>query len=363
MNNTSQLPVADSSFGPTTPLSQAHIQASGGFADKLAYALATKRVLGSELEWLPAFKQHVRASVTSGVCLPFFGPTGRYRYGFFLATPSGARVLVMYGVRDMKRQRYGVRIECNPATMSAEDISCLHRFFGLAFTRNYRALLRHCRIARVDFAVDLRGAKLDVLLVGYSRAQTLTTFGKTARAKGGQIETLMFGSVKSDTAAAVYAKDIERAQRRLDSVARVGTDDRLADNVLRQLPMECGPVVRLEVRFRKQKLSVAALQQLENRFERFKFIERCDTSFLPPITRQAFWSMCRDLGVKAAIRWFAAHTTYGKQLKALLRSLPVWWAPDVAWREALADPRMADILSPKLARLAGESGGDQGGVE
>ncbi|MBK6008676.1 hypothetical protein JJB11_21455 [Ramlibacter ginsenosidimutans] len=320
--------------------------------DKLAYSLPTAKVLGAELGWLPGFHEYVRSALGGGSCMPFFGAPGRFRYGVHLLIPSGSKVLVTYGVRDRKRQRYGVRVECNPARMTASDIALIHNFFRDAFGEAYPELLRACRIRRLDVAVDLVGARLDDLHVIYSHAQQLTVFGKRMSRTRGTIETLMFGSVSSSSAAAVYAKDVESLYRHVSKFSSSREqDDRLSDNRLQQLASrKSQPVVRVEVRLRKLDLLPSELCALENRLLRFAFLERSSMSSVPPLTARAFWSMCRDIGLKATMRSFDGHP-FQDRLKESLSVRPSWWAPETAWEEALLSSVLRDLLT-----LSGVSG-------
>lgn len=327
------------------------IQRSVGFLDKLAYALPTRRVLGPDVSWISEFRERVRSAISVGKCAPFFGSTGRFRYGVHLLAPSGCKLLINFGVRDSKRQPFGLRIECNPAALSLEDIAFVHRFFSEAFPSDYLALLRGARIRRVDIAVDLLRVNLDDLLVTYSHAQNLTMFGKRVSGVKGRVETLTFGSVTSSSAAAVYSKDVEAIQKLMNGASTPSREaDRLSDNAVRQLvAANAYPIVRVEVRLRKQVLSPADLGALENRLLRFRFVEVKHTSLIPPLTAKAFRSMCRDMGVKAALRAFKGHSCYS-QLRDLLRRRPQWWDPEASWQEALSCRVLKELLAPSATR-------------
>lgn len=326
------------------------IRQSVGFIDKLAYLLPTSKLLGPEVVWLTGFQGYVRSAMAAGVCAPFFGGSGRFRGSAQLVLPSGAHAVVSYGRKGKRPQRFGVRVECNPGAMLDADVAAIHRFFIGAFGEHYVAMLTAPRIKRMDIAVDIQGLALDDVFVSYAHAQHVTMFGKTFTKARGNVETLMFGSVTSNSAGAVYSKRTESLHKLLVGVAKGGvTAERLSDNVVRQMKSS-RPVVRIEVRLRKLTSSVADLVDLENKFLRFTFVEYEDMSLIPERVRLAFRSMCRDIGLKAALNVFKGHPLH-RRLTRLSRGRPRWWEPEKAWREAISYPIVTKLFTaPSSAR-------------
>jgi hypothetical protein len=324
------------------------IRQSAGFIDKLAYLLPTSKLLGPEIVWLPGFQEYVRAAMAAGVCAPFFGSSGRFRASTQLVLPSGSSAVVSYGRKGTRPQRCGIRVECNPGGMLDADVAAIHRFFIDAFGDQYVEMLKAPRIKRLDVAVDIHDLTIDDVFVSYAHAQHVTVFGKKFTKARGNVESLMFGSVTSSSAGAVYAKRTESLHKLLMNVAKSGvTAERLPDNVIRQYQnmKTSRPVVRIEVRLRKLTSFVADLVDLENKFLRFTFIEYENTSFLSERVRLAFRSMCRDIGVKAALDAFRGHPQH-QQLTRLPRVRPRWWEPEKAWREAISYPIVKQLFTP-----------------
>ena len=323
------------------------IRQSAGFIDKLAYLLPTSKLLGPEITWLPGFQGYVRTAMAAGVCTPFFGSSGRFRASAQLVLPSGASAIVSYGRKGKRLQRFGIRVECNPGGMLDADVATIHRFFIGAFGDQYLGMLKSPRVKRLDVAVDIHGVSLDDVFVSYAHAQHVTVFGKSFTKARGSVETLMFGSVTSSSAGAVYSKRTESLHKLLVGVAKRGvTAERLPDNVVRQYKdmKSSRPVVRIEVRLRKLTSSVADLVDLENKFLRFIFVEYEDASFLPKRVRLAFRSMCRDIGLKAALDVFRGHPLH-QRLTQLSRGRPCWWEPEKAWREAISYPVVMKLFT------------------
>ncbi|MDP9880273.1 hypothetical protein J2W25_004601 [Variovorax boronicumulans] len=323
------------------------IRQSPGFIDKLAYLLPTLEALGPEIGWLPAFQAYVGTGIATGRCKPAFGVEPRFRGSAQLLLPSGAQAFVSYGRKGKKQKRFGIRVECNPGRMTATDVAAVHSFFLGAFGNQYLEMLKAPRIKRLDLAVDIKGLELDDVYVSYAHAQHVTVYGKMLSKARGTVETWSFGSTKSDSTGTLYAKQTERLHQLLKDVAKNGVaGEKLRDNVVRQyLEIESSaPVVRIEVRLRKLSCSVADLADIKNRFLRFIFIEREDTGVLSKLTRLAFRSMCRDIGLKATLDAFKGHPKH-KQLVQLSRARPDWWKPKKAWREAIAHPVLTKVFS------------------
>lgn len=331
------------------------IRQSAGFIDKLAYLLPTSKLLGPEITWLGAFREYVRAALAAGLCAPFFGSLRGFRASTQLVLPSGATAVVSYGRNGRKPQRFGIRVECNPAGLLDADVTAIHRFFIGAFGDKYLEMLKAPRVKRLDIAVDIRGLTLDDVFVTYAHAQHVTVFGKKFTKARGNVETWMFGSVTSSSAGAVYSKAVEDLHQLLTNIAKSGViAERLSDNVVSQYQsmMSACPIVRVEVRLRKLASSVPELIQLENRLLRFAFIEYESTSFLSKRVRLAFKCMCRDIGLKAALEAFKGHPEH-QRLTGLSRSRPRWWRPEKAWLEAVSHPTLNNLLTPPPERRPG----------
>lgn len=72
-------------------------------------------------------------------------------------------------------------------------------------------------------------------------------------------------------------------------------------------------------------------------FARFEFAQLGgDGPQLPPLTRQAFVSMCRDIGVRAALAAFRGKAG-ARRVRAFWRGRQAhWWAPEDLWADACA---------------------------
>ena len=72
------------------------------------------------------------------------------------------------------------------------------------------------------------------------------------------------------------------------------------------------------------------IQMSADRFEAFRFSELSGLGQLSDFDRQAFTSMCRDLGVKAALAGFKGRKAHAK-LKKVTCIQPAWWQPQDMW--------------------------------
>ncbi|RQM49331.1 hypothetical protein EHZ19_06730 [Paraburkholderia bannensis] len=293
-------------------------------------------------------RERIQAEIDGGACKGSFAPRSRYRYVFVIPLPGGSEPIVRIGALDPVRQKGGISVEMNPAKLAPGDIDHFHDVMGRIVGRSYTSLLRRALLSRIDFAVDIVHAHLDRLLVSYSGAQQFTVFGKTVNSKG-IVETLNFGSEKSDYITAVYDKNVERRHRAVVDIAKHGrSDESLKANFIKQLDQLHGapPVVRVEVRGVKLNgLALHDLDKLTNRFARFTFADLTgEGAELPRKLQDVFISLCRDRGVKAALDHFKG-TPDVRKVNAFWRSRRAsWWKPEPLMEQALGALRSSGIF-------------------
>ncbi|MNR28430.1 hypothetical protein D3C85_1457540 [compost metagenome] len=104
------------------------------------------------------------------------------------------------------------------------------------------------------------------------------------------------------------------------------------------------PMTRIEVRGRKVRgKPLHEVVGFTNRLERLNFACLSDPiGSISDHTRTVFLSLCRDRGVKAALRVYEGKPVHA-QLKALWTEKPDWWKPKGLWAEA--------VLSLKALKL------------
>ncbi|ARL17556.1 hypothetical protein BOC46_20130 [Burkholderia pseudomallei] len=186
------------------------------------------------------------------------------------------------------------------------------------------------------------------MLVSYSGAQQFTVFGKTLNSKG-IIETCNFGSEKSDYITAVYDKNLERRHRAVMAIAKYGRkDEPLTANFIKQLDQlhDAPSVVRVEVRGKKLNgLALHDIDKLTNRFVRFTFADlNASGSELPKKLQNAFISLCRDRGVKAALEHYKG-TPEARKINAFWRSHRAsWWNPEPMMEQVCSALRSSGIF-------------------
>jgi hypothetical protein len=314
-------------------------------ADKLSFVLPFQVKTVDGRPKLPKKAvERIQAAIRQGTCTFGHGARGRYRYSVEFPFSNGATATIQLGATTVK-QKGSIRIELNPSSLDKKHIRELHTFMRCIIGEKYDELLLNPIINRVDFAVDVENLSLDDILVDYQYAQRVTVFGKRM-GRNGKIETLNFGSLSSDYVSTAYDKSTELTEKLLKRLISKGVGaEKLGANSIRQLKMsrDAAPVVRVEVRCKKQGLPLWKLVAQRNRFAAFKFFELSGLGELSAFDRQAFISMCRDLGLKAALASFAGRKTYTK-LKKLTCTPPPWWQPQDMWHQACADLRTKGIF-------------------
>jgi hypothetical protein len=293
-------------------------------------------------------RQRINDEIEMGFCTHAYVKRGRYRFAFRIPVPGGSKPIVWIGALDPVRQKGGIAVSMNPARFAPGDAAYFHEVMERIVGRSYRGLLRHALLNRVDFAVDIVHADLGRMLVSYSGAQQGTVFGKTVSSKG-IVETYNFGSEKSDYMTAVYDKNIEQRHRAVLAIARNGLrSESLKANFIKQLDQLHGasPVVRVEVRGKKLNgIPPRDLHKLKNRFTRFTFADlNTEGATLPKKLEDAFMSLCRDRGVKAALEHYKG-TPDVRKVNAFWRSHRAdWWQPEMMWERACAALRRTGIF-------------------
>jgi hypothetical protein len=335
-------------------------------------------------------------------CERQFIKSPRYRHNISLPLPSSSKnkrsVFIQIGALQSHRQRGDIRIDLNPARMTAEDVQYLHKFMRrLIGKREYRELMTQPFINVWHPAVDIEHLHLDHVLVTVSKVEHRTIFGKLLSVEGvwdidevddqtgpadarpvgsisgaiisrrsniaGSIETLNFGTEHSDYFTCVYSKNIEIVHRAVEAIARAGrlTKKPLLENAIRQLiRAKAEPSrVRIEVRGRKMRgVPLWALDKIGNRFEKIHFIDLADPASAPDIPasmRAACIAIYRDSGRKAVYTSFDG----SKRLKEIQRWLdgdsdPAWWQPQRFWTEAIVDLQRKKLFPPDAWNADGQ---------
>lgn len=303
--------------------------------------------LGNHKAMYDRARQRITSEFEDGSCTGSFAKPGRYRFVFAVPLPGGSKATVRIGARDPARQKGGISVALNPAKFQSGDAERFHEVMSRIIGRSYTSLLRHALINRIDFAVDILHAHLDRMLVSYQHAQKSTVFGKSA--SQGAIETYNFGSESSDYMTAVYEKNIERRHRAVLNIAKHGLRrESLKTNFVKQLEQlhNSPPVVRVEVRGKKLRgISLSALAQQENRFARFTLADLdAAGKALPKKLEEAFMSLCRDRGVRAALEHYKG-TPDVRKVNAFWRSHRAdWWKPERMMEQACAALRSSGIF-------------------
>lgn len=292
-------------------------------------------------------RRRIATEIENGTCAHSFAPRGRYRFVFSILLPGKSQATVRIGARDPKRQKGGISISLNPRKLEPGDVEHFHAVMERIVGRAYKSLLLRARINRIDFAVDIVHARLDRMLVSYRHAQKSTVFGKSA--SQGAIETYNFGSESSDYMTAVYEKNIELRHRAVLNIAKHGLpSESLKANFIKQLEKlhNSPPVVRVEVRGKKLRgIPLSELARQENRFARFTFADLdAAGKALPKKLEEAFMSLCRDRGVKAALAHYKG-TPDARKVNAFWRSHRAdWWKPESMMKQACAALRGSGIF-------------------
>jgi hypothetical protein len=264
---------------------------------------------------------------------------GRYRLNIRIPLPGGDTAFAQFGALQPDRQNGGIRVSLNPARCDRKDVEHLHRVMRRLTGSEYSELLGQALLNSLDIAVDVHGVRLSHTLVAYQYAQHKTVFGKRIDGQG-LVEGYNFGSTTSDYMTVAYDKHQERVHRAIQRLVSIGrtANESLKANAIKQLicTRDRTPYIRIEVRGKKlHGLPLSQLSTLANRFARFKFasLEGTETS-LSPRAMQSFVSMCRDIGVKAALQTFK-HDPDARRVNAFWRARQVsWWQPETLWAQA-----------------------------
>ncbi|TGP44879.1 hypothetical protein EN871_09870 [bacterium M00.F.Ca.ET.228.01.1.1] len=292
-------------------------------------------------------RRRIQAEIENGTCKGTFANRGRYRFVFSIPLSGEFAATIWIGARDPVRQKGGISVSLNPAKLEPGDVEHLHEVMARIVGHAYKGLLRRALINRIDFAVDIVHARLDRMLVSYQYAQQFTVFGKTV--KKGVVETYNFGSEKSPYMTAVYDKNLERRHRAIEAIAKHGLNsESLKAYFIKQLDQLHGapPVVRVEVRGMQLKgLPLRDLHKMGNRFDRFAFADLNATGKpLPKKLGDAFMSLCRDRGVKAALAHYKG-TPNARNVNTFWRSRRAsWWTPKPMMEQALEALRRSGIF-------------------
>lgn len=318
-----------------------------GFIDKIAFILPTPSEKYSREKWLERVIPRMENLLIDRVCQRVPG-TRRYRLSVEYKSPGGAKVFLQFIATRPGHQKGDIRIELNPGQFTKADAAAFHEFMRRILGRGYDGLLLKALINRLDLAVDIKHLRLSNLIVNYSRTRKCTVFGKTV-GRSGLVEGYHFGSISSDHAGILYDKTSERLTKYIQAIAGTSLDlDSLKDNVVRQLARMKSepPVVRVEIR--NMKLNGRTLQEVwmeTNRFCRFSFQTMDGAPELPARSRLAFQSVCRDVGVAAALEIFKGSPSE-RALRDFVNEGPEWWTPDGLWHQALLSLRRTGIFPP-----------------
>lgn len=318
-----------------------------GFIDKIAFILPTPSEKYSREKWLEKVVPRMEKLLVDRVCERVSG-TRRYRLSVEFRSPGGAKVFLQFIATRPGHQKGDLRIELNPSHFTKADAAAFHEFMRKILGRGYDRLLLKALINRLDLAVDIKHLRLSNLIVNYSRTRKCTLFGKTV-GRSGLVEGYHFGSISSDHAGILYDKTSERLTSYIEAIAGKGLDlDSLKENVVRQLTRLKSepPVVRVEIR--NMKLNGKTLHEVwkeTNRFCRFSFQLMDGAPDLPARSRLAFQSVCRDVGVTAALEIFKGSPSE-RALRGFVTTRPKWWVPDDLWHQALLSLRRSGILPP-----------------
>lgn len=275
----------------------------------------------------------------AGLCERAYPRGARYRLNFNIALHGGSDALVQIGALQPKVQKGDVRVCVNPTRFGPSDVAHLNTVMRRIVGKIYPELMKRARLNCLDVAVDIHGLDLSTTLVQYQYATKHTVFGKRVASRA-HIEGYNFGSVKSDYMTTAYDKRGERVHRAIQNLLRTARSENesLKENAVKQIHVARGanPITRVEIRGKKLKgLPLSKLSTQTNRFKWFKFAcLDADGTILSPLTEQAFISMCRDIGVKAALAEFK-NSKQSANVNAYWQSHQAdWWQPETLWSQA-----------------------------
>lgn len=294
-----------------------------------------------DVEEYKQIQNRIEKLVESGDCEWASVKSSRYYVRFRVVLSGRCAPLVQLGAFDSRRSKGGVRIELNPSQLDTGDAvrlrTILRRILGVGKVR-LRALFAAAKVNKLHVAVDCVGADLCRMLVAFKHIDKLSIIIKRVAAKG-WVEGYNFGARTSAYHAAVYDKRTERVHRAVEGLLRAGRSANVAlkHNKVKQFYDAKGAAERVRVEVRGQKLRgtpVNQIKHLTNRFAWFSFVDLdLAGSDLPPSLRQAFISIARDVGVKAALANFK-HTRNARRVNLFWRSHRVsWWQPDLMWSQ------------------------------
>jgi hypothetical protein len=317
------------------------IQVFSTVIDKLVYILPwlnDNPYADSEVILNRAIKRYELVK-KDNLCEHAYPRGARYRLNFNIALPNGSNALVQIGALQPKVQKGDVRVCVNPARFGVNDVAHLNTVMRRIIGKKYPELMKRVRLNCLDVAVDIHGLDLSTTLVQYQYATKSTVFGKRV-ASCARIEGYNFGSVKSDYMTTAYDKRGEQVHRAIQNLVRTARSENesLKANVVKQLHVarDAQPITRVEIRGKKLKgLPLLQLPTLSNRFKWFKFAcLDAEGTQLSTLTEQAFISMCRDIGVKAALAAFKG-STQANNVNSFWRSHQAqWWKPETLWSQA-----------------------------
>ncbi|MBS7809250.1 hypothetical protein [Variovorax sp. PCZ-1] len=334
--------------------------------------------------------RRIAEALETEACERQYVKSPRYRHNISLPLPSNSKRAVFIQIEALQasRQRGDIRIDLNPARMTAEDIAYFHEFMRRIIGKcEYRELMAQPFINVWHPAADIEHLYLDHCLVTVSKVEHRTAIGKLLVADGtwdvdetigsisgavtsrrtnitGLIETYNFGMQNSDYFTCVYSKNIEAVHRAVEAIALAGrlAKKPLLEKAVRQLirAKDAPSRVRVEVRGRKMRgVPLWALEQIGNRFEKIHFVDLADPERAPNIPasmRAACIAIYRDSGRNAVYAAFDGH----KYLREIQRWLdgsgdPAWWKPELYWQEAIADLRRKKLFPPEAWDAAGQA--------
>lgn len=297
--------------------------------------------------------RRVKNEIETGTCEKSYLSGAKYSINFNVMLAGESNALVQLVAVNTRKQKYGLRIDCNPAKMVPEDVATIHNVMRrIIGHREYNRLMREPLLQVFHVAVDILYLALSNVLVRYDNAQLMTVFGKRVRIKEGIVEGYNFGSHQSNYQTAAYDKRQERVHAAALAMAKKGSAgtnaDPLTANRIRQLKkaIDGCETTRIEVRGKKMlNLPLWKLPQQTNFFERFHFADLSEAgSELPPLIEKAFLAMCRQDGVKAALATFK-RTDYARSVPKFWRShQATWWQPEQLWEQACAALRESRIF-------------------
>ena len=310
--------------------------------DRLAFILRWACAPFDDQEaFLNPVRRRIAQAIEAGTCERAYPKGPRYRETFCILLDGGAKAYVQVGALIPERQKGGIRIVINPAKFCDGDAAQLNRVMRKIIGPEYNQLMKRPLINCIDFAVDIHHAILSRMLVKYSNAQRMTVMAKRM-AQNCHIEGYNYGSVSSDYFVVAYDKKAERVHAAILSMLKaaksgVGTES-LKANMIKQMKraLDGTDIVRIEVRGKKLRgLPLYKLNSLPNRFARFKFADLNATgAALPRLTERAFFAICRQDGLKAALDAFK-HTKQARKVNAFWRSHQAsWWKPEPMWQQA-----------------------------